>query len=156
MLRRPRRFPWSTQVPKILPKNMKLDHLQKFPNSVQMILRCIRWYPQRIKPHQLWKRCRSEYPSTEVGFSQEILPRVKNRARDESAWFTWQCVHLISFHELNPTQQPQNLMNSRSSKMVNRGKKEGKNQIQIILDQRLRSQRAWLLYFHDLPGLVVL
>ena len=121
-----------------------------------MILRCIRWYPQRIKPQKLWKWCRYEYPSREVGFSQEILPRVKNRAHDESAWFTWQGVHLMSFHELNPTQQPQNLTNSRSSKMVNRGKKEGKNQIQIILDQRLRSQRAWLLYFHDLPGLVVL
>ena len=155
-IRRPGRFPRSAQVPKILPKNPKLDRLQKFPNSVEMILRCIRWYPQRIKPHKLWKRCRSEYPSREVGFSQEILPRVKNRAHDEFAWFTWQGVHLMSFHELNPTQQPQNLMNSRFNKMVNRGKKEGKNQIQIILDQRLRSQRAWLLYFHDLPGLVVL
>jgi len=130
-LRRPGRFPWSAQVPETLPKNPKLDRLQKFPNSVEMILRCIRWYPQRIIPHKLWKRCRSEYPS-------------------------WQCVHLISFHELNPTQQPQNLTNSRSSKTANRGKKEWKNQIQIILDQRLRSQRAWLLYFHDLPGLVVL
>jgi hypothetical protein len=84
-IRRPGWFPRSAQVPKILPKNPKLDRLQKFPNSVEMILRRIRWYPQRIKPHKLWKRCRSEYPSREVGFSQEILPRVKNRARDESA-----------------------------------------------------------------------
>ena len=64
--------------------------LQKFPQFTEMILRCIRWYPQRIKPHKLWKWNRSEYPSREVGFSQEILPRVKNCACGESTWFIWQ------------------------------------------------------------------
>ena len=125
-LRRPGWFPWSAQVPEILPKNPKLDRLQKFPNSVEMILRCIRWHPQRIKPQKLWKWCRSEYPCREVGFSQEILPRVKNRAHDESAWFTWQGVHLMSFHELNPTQQPKTSRTQDRAKWWIGGRKKGK------------------------------
>jgi len=51
-------------------------------------------------------------------------------------------VYLRTLHEFNPTQQPQNLRNSTSSKTVKRGEREQKIQIQIILDQRPRSQRT--------------